>query len=48
MLGDGTMLFGGLAERSPGRIARNHLESFVQFAGNEKFSSPLGPTPTDR
>jgi hypothetical protein len=44
MLGEGTSLFGVLA----GRVARNCLESFAQFAGNEKFSSPLDRTPVDR
>jgi hypothetical protein len=48
MLGEGTVLFGLLAGRGPERVARNCLESFAPFAGNEQFSSPLGPTPVDR
>jgi hypothetical protein len=48
MLGEGTVLFGLLAGRGPGRVARNHLVPFAQFAGNHKFSLLLGPTPVDR
>jgi hypothetical protein len=48
MLGEGTVPFGLLAGRRPGRVARNHLESFTQFAWNENFSSQLGPTPVGR
>jgi hypothetical protein len=48
MLGEGTILFGVFAGRGYGRIARNRLGSFAQFAGNEKFSSPLGLTLIDR
>jgi hypothetical protein len=48
MLGEKTVLFGVLAGRGPGRVARNRLEPFVQFAGNEKVASPVGPTPVDR
>jgi hypothetical protein len=48
MLGKGTALFGVLVGPGLGRVARNCLESFARFAGNEKFSSPLGPTPVDR
>jgi hypothetical protein len=47
MRAEGTVLFGVLAGRGPGRIARNRLESFAQFTWNETFSSPLGPTPVD-
>jgi hypothetical protein len=48
MLGEGMVLFGVLAGRGPGCVALNRLESFTQFAGNGKFSSPLGPTPVGR
>jgi hypothetical protein len=48
MLREGILLFGVLAGRGPGRVTRNRLESFAQLAGNEKFSSLLGPTPVDR
>jgi hypothetical protein len=48
LLREGTVLFGVLAGRGPGRVARGCLEPSAQFAGNEKFSSPLGPTPVDR
>jgi hypothetical protein len=48
MLGEGTVLFGVLAGRGPGHVACNSLEWFAQFAGNEKFSSPLGATSVDR
>jgi hypothetical protein len=48
MLGEGTIFFGVLAGRGPEHVVRNRLESFAQFAGNENFSSPLGPTPIDR
>jgi hypothetical protein len=48
MLGEETVLFGVLAGRGPECAPRNRLKSFAQFAGNEKFSSPLGPTPVDR
>jgi hypothetical protein len=48
MLGGGTVLFGVFAGRDPGHVARSRLESFAQFARNEKISSPLGPTPVDR
>jgi hypothetical protein len=48
MLGEGTVIFGIFAGRGPGRVACNRFESFAQVAGNEKFSSPLGPTPVDR
>jgi hypothetical protein len=48
MLGEETVLSGVLAGRGPGRIARNHLESNVQFTVNENFLSPLGPTPVDK
>jgi hypothetical protein len=48
MFGEGTVLFGGLVGRGPGSVARSRLESFAQFAGNEKFSSPPGPTSVDR
>jgi hypothetical protein len=48
MPGEGTVLFSALADRGPGRVASNRLESFAQFAGNENFSSPLGHTPVDK
>jgi hypothetical protein len=48
MPAEGTVFFGVFAGRAPGRVARNRLGSFAQFAGNEKFSSPLSPTPVDR
>jgi hypothetical protein len=48
MLGKGTVLFGGLAGQGPGRVARNRLELFAQFAGNEKFSSLPGPRSVGR
>jgi hypothetical protein len=48
MFGEGTILFNILTGRGPGRVARNCLELFAQFAGNGKISSPLGPTPIDR
>jgi hypothetical protein len=48
MLGEGTVLFGLLTGRGSGRVARNRLELFAQFAENQKFSSPLGPTPVDK
>jgi hypothetical protein len=48
MFREGTVAFGALAGRCPGRVARNRLESFAQFTGNAKFSSLLGPTPVDR
>jgi hypothetical protein len=48
MLGEGTVLPGVLAGRGFGRVARNRLELFTQFAGNEKFSSPLRLTQVDK
>jgi uncharacterized protein YfaA (DUF2138 family) len=48
MVGEGTVLFGRLAGRDTARVASNRVELFAQFAGNEKVSSPLGPTPVDR
>jgi hypothetical protein len=48
MLGEGTVLFGVLSVRGPGRVARNHLESFAQFAENENVSSALSLTLVDR
>jgi hypothetical protein len=44
----GNRSFHVFAGRAPGRLARNRFEPFTQFAGNERFSSPLGPTPVDR
>jgi hypothetical protein len=35
MLGEGTVLFGVLADRGSGSVARNRLESFAQFTRNE-------------
>jgi hypothetical protein len=35
--GEGTVRFGALADRGSGRVARNRLESFPQFAGNDNF-----------
>jgi hypothetical protein len=32
----------------PWTVARNCLELFAQFAGNDKFVSPRGPTPVHR
>jgi hypothetical protein len=43
MLGEKMVLFGVLAGRGPGRVARNRVESFTQFAGNETFSSRWVP-----
>jgi hypothetical protein len=43
MLGEGTVLFGALARRGPGRVASNRLESFAQFAGNENFHIHWAP-----
>jgi hypothetical protein len=48
MLGKRTVLLGVFAGRGPGRVARGRYELFAQFTGNEKFPSPLSPTPTDR
>jgi hypothetical protein len=48
MFGEGTVLFSLFAGRGPGHVAFNCLESFAQFAGNDNFSYPLGPTPDDR
>jgi hypothetical protein len=48
MLGEGVVLFSVLAGRGLERVAHNRLESFAQFTGDEKFSSPLGLTPVDR
>jgi hypothetical protein len=45
MLGEGTILFSALAGRGPGRVARNRLESFAQFAGNENFHLRWVPHP---
>jgi hypothetical protein len=41
MLGEGTVHFGVLTGRGSRRVARNRLELFAQFAGNEIFSSQL-------
>jgi hypothetical protein len=43
MQGEGIVLLGVLAGRGPGHAARNGLESFTQFVGNENFSAPLVP-----
>jgi hypothetical protein len=48
MPGEGTVLFFVLAGRGLGRVAHNRLESFAEFVGNEKLSSPQGSTPVDR
>jgi hypothetical protein len=48
MLGEGTLLFGIIAGRGPGHVARNRLELFAQFAGNEKSSPLLGPIPAHK
>jgi hypothetical protein len=48
MIGEGIVLFVVLAGRGPGHVARNRLELFAQFPGNEKMSSPLGSTPVDK
>jgi hypothetical protein len=48
MLGQATVLLGELTGRGTGGVARDRLESFAQFAGNENFSSPLDTTPVDR
>jgi hypothetical protein len=48
ILGEAIVLFGAFAGRGPGPVARNRRELFAQFAGNEKFSSPLGLTPVER
>jgi hypothetical protein len=37
MPGEGTVLLGGLAGRGPGRVARNRIELFAQFGGNQNF-----------
>jgi hypothetical protein len=43
MPGERTVLFSVLAGRRPGRVARNNLESFAQFAGSENFHLRLVP-----
>jgi hypothetical protein len=42
MLGEGTVLFVRLAGRGPGRVVRNRLGSFAQFAANEKVLISAG------
>jgi hypothetical protein len=48
MLGEGTVLFCVLTGRGRARVSRDRLELFAQFAGNENFSSQMGPTSVDR